>query len=115
MFNLDPNFGVPTMSFSTNIMAAATNYFLPEDYDLELVKEFVEKGSKHIQAITAAPGTSPEKINEMIAVVQGANRALMIRTILRNALIDVDASAQTKVSPVPGQVPDPSPIQPSVN
>lgn len=90
MIPMDPNFGNPTMAFSQNIMAAATNYFLDDRVSLEAVGEVVSGGTKYIAQLTSVAGTPPEKINELIAVVQGANRALMLRTIMRNAVVDIN-------------------------
>ncbi len=90
MFNLDTNFGNPTMAFTQNIMAASTNHFLDDRVDLETLKEMVAGGTKYIAHLTSLAGVQPEKINETIAIVQGANRALMLRTILRGAVIDIN-------------------------
>ena len=99
MFTLDSSFGNPTMMFSQNIMAASTNYLLDDRVPLETVKELVDGGTKYIAHLTTVAGTPPEKINEMIAIVQGANRALMIRGLLRSAMIDINHFTANAASP----------------
>lgn len=98
MIGIEPHFGNPTMYYSANIMAASTNHFLDDRTDFEDLKEFVANGSKYIASMTSGASAAPEKVNEAIAVVQGANRALMLRSIMRSVIMDVDAFAQDALS-----------------
>jgi hypothetical protein len=99
MIPIDQHFGNPTMYFSANVMAASTNHFLDDRTELEDLKAFVAGGSKLIANMMSRPDTPPEKLNELIAVVQGANRAMTLREVLRTAVLDVDTFMQEPLAP----------------
>lgn len=94
MIPVDPAYGNPTLYHNTNLSALATNHFLDTATPLELLQEFTGRAAAYAAHLMREAGNDPAataRVNEVMAVLNGANRALQMRRTITGLIVDIDA------------------------